>query len=169
MASFDTMVPFRFALAAIVAGFAGACSSERVVAPTVLPVFAELRNAPEIASLDGVAVRLETFAWRNFQPISPPDGKPLIVVVRIKSMDGTVIPSTLKADSLWVVNGEIAWAASVREEQPRGPDWSFFEAVARDGPKWGPGVTVDVVVRLRGASGQRALVQVRGQVVGRTE
>ena len=165
--SFDTLV--RLACAASVFVLAGACSGDRALAPTVLPAFADLRTAPEVASLDGAAVRLEAFAWRDFQPISPSDGKPLIVVVRIKRVDGKVVPSTLKADALWVVNGELAWAASVREEQPRGSDSSFFEAVARNGPRWGPGVAVDVVVRLHGVSGQRALVQVRGQVIQRTD
>jgi hypothetical protein len=163
------MAHVRLAYTAIVVGIAGACTAEHVVAPTVVPAFAELRDAPVVAALDGVAVRLEAFAWRDFMPPAPPDGKRLIVVVRIKSTNGAVIPATLTVDGLWLVNGEVAWATSVREEQPRGPDLSVFEAVARDGPKWGPGLTVDVVVRLRGASGQRTLVQVRGQVIQRTE
>lgn len=167
--SLNTTARVRVAYTAIVFGVAGACSAEHVVAPTVVPAFAELRDAPVVASLEGVAVRLEAFAWRDFMPPSPPDGKLLIVVMRVKSMNGAVIPATLKVDGLWVVNGDVAWATSVREEQPRGPDFSVFEAVARDGPKWGPGVTIDVVVRLRGASGQRTLVQVRGQVIQRTE
>lgn len=167
--SSNTLAYLRLAYIASVFGLAGACSGDRALAPTVLPTFAELRTAPEVASLEGVAVRLEAFAWRDFQPISPSDGKPLIVVVRIKREDEKVVPSTLKTDALWVVNGELAWAASVREEQPRAPESSFFEAVARNGPKWGPGVAVDVVVRLRGSSGQRELVQVRGQVIQRTD
>jgi len=162
-------VPFRTAIAALTFGLGGACSSDRVYAPTVVTPYAELRNAPEVALLDGAAVRLETYAWRDFMPISPPDGKPLLVLIRIRRVDGPVVPSALKADSVWVVKGDLAWAAGVQEEQPRGPDWSFFEAMARNGPKWGPGDTVDVVVRLRGAGGQRALVQVRDQVIRRTD
>ena len=163
------MIPLRLVLAAIVSSFASACASEGVVAPRILTVTSELRNAPEVVSLEGVAVHLETYLWRDFQPISPPDGKPLLALVRIKGAGGTVLPATLKADSVWIVNGELAWVASLREEQPRGPDLSFFEAMARDGPKWGPGITVDVVVRLRNVSGQRVLVRVGGQMVHRTD
>jgi hypothetical protein len=41
--------------------------------------------------------------------------------------------------------------------------------VARDGPKWGPGIEVDVVIRLRDAAGRHVLLQAREQLVHRTD
>jgi len=55
------------------------------------------------------------------------------------------------------------------EEQPRGAGAAAFAVVARNGPKWGPGVEVDVVVRLRDAAGHGVLLQAPGQLIGRTD
>jgi hypothetical protein len=50
--------------------------------------------------------------------------------------------------TVWVVFNDAVWSAAAQDER-FGTDTSpFYEAVARDGPKWGPGVTVDVVVRV---------------------
>ena len=135
---------------------------------TVVPVDSELRRAPLELTVGDVTVRLEASLWRDFQPVSPSDGKPLAVVLRIKTVDGTAIPLELHADFAWVLNGNQAWASAVGEER-RGPDSSFFEVVARDGPKWGPGIEVDVVVRLRDASGRVVLLQARRQLIHRSD
>ena len=155
---------------AVVWAFASACLSEGVLGPpTLVPVTSELRGAPQVIAVGGVTVQLGTYLWRDFQPITPPDGKPLIAVLRVTSVDAAAIPATLQADSAWVLNADLAWAAAVREEQPRGASPSAFEVVARGGPKWGPGVTVDVVVRLHDDTGRQVLVQARGQLIARTE
>ena len=156
--------------AGVVWALASACASEGVLGPPALvPVTSALRDAPEEISLGGATVHLGTYLWRDFQPITPPDGKPLIAVLRVTSVDATAIPATLQADSAWVLNTDLAWAAAVREEQPRGASPSFFEVVARGGPKWGPGIYVDVVVRLHDDAGRQVLLQARGQFINRTE
>lgn len=53
-----------------------------------------------------------------------------------------------------VLNREEVWRTVPREEQSRAATAPNYELVARDGPKWGPGVTVDVVVRLRDPNGR---------------
>jgi hypothetical protein len=37
-----------------------------------------------------------------------------------------------------------------------------------NGPKWGPNVTVDVIVRLRDSTGHAAHLRARGQTIGAT-
>src|SRR5204862_1647212 len=155
-------------LTALARTLASACASDCSVGPPSL-VPSELHNAPQQTTLAGVTLQLETYLWRDYQPIAPPDGEPLIAVLRVKSVDGATIPAALQADSAWVINGNLVWATSVREERPRGTDPTFFEVVARDGPKWGPGIAVDVVVRLRDGAGHQVLLQARAQWINRTD
>ena len=129
----------------------------------------ELRATPVRVTVDGTALLLESYLWRDFQPSSPPDGKPLIAVLRIKSADGSEVPQGVRADAVWVVFGDDVWAAPIAEERPRGAPAEGFEVVARDGPKWGPGVTVDVVVRLRDAAGRTVLLRAPDQPIHRTD
>jgi len=146
----------RLALFAAACLVVGGCSTDRALAPRLI-------------SLDGATLRLEASLWRDFQPISPPDGKPLIAGLRITTVDGAPIPSTLRADSVWIYNEAAVWAASVREEQPRSAGAPFFEVVARNGPKWGPGIEVDVVVQVRDAAGRAFLLQAPRVFIGRTD
>jgi len=132
----------------------GACASERVL-------------APRFVTIEGARVGVHAFLWRDFQPTSPPDGKPLVAILRIQTTDDTPIPSTLTADSVWVYDGANVWAAPVVEEQPR--EATYFEVVARNGPKWGPGILVDVVVRLRDSGGHLVLIQASRQLIARTD
>jgi hypothetical protein len=150
------MVHLRLALFAVTCMIVGACTTDRAL-------------APRIVSMDGATLRLEASLWRDFQPISPPDGKPLIASLRLLTVDGASIPSTLRADSVWIYNGAAVWSASVTEEQSRSAGASFFEVVARNGPKWGPGIEVDVVVQLHDAAGQPFLLQAPRALIGRTD
>lgn len=102
---------------------------------------------------------LQTSLWRDFMPISPPDGKPLGVVLQVTTEDTVEVPAAVRADLVWVLNGGENWSAVPREERPRSETSPVYELVARDGPKWGPGITVDVVIRLRDADGRTFLLR----------
>lgn len=144
-----------------------ACSSpESPVAPRDP---AELSAAPTTTAIGGRTLSLETYLWRDFQPSSPPNGKPLVVVARIRSTDGSPIPATVVVTGLWVVNAGEVWTASPREETRRAPNGSMFEVVAREGPKWGPGISVDVVVGLRDGNGEVSLLRAPAQRINRTD
>ena len=128
-----------------------ACSANPV-APE--PIFTELQAAPTAATVAGMRVELQVALWRNFQPIVPPDGSPLIVSVRLP-------PSTtgISIDRIWVLFGDQVWSGTP-EQNPGSAEW-----VARDGPKWGPNVTVDVVARLNATGSPRQLVRAAGQPI----
>lgn len=114
--------------------------------PTV-PIF-DLLSAPERVEINGRQFVLETYLWRDFMPISPPDGKPLIALTWVTAIDSAPFPSSLNATRLWVVNGEQVWEAKFSDE-PRPPTPPHqLEKIARNGPKWGPGLQVEVVVKL---------------------
>ena len=125
----------------------GGCDAD-IVAPRALPP-SELRAVPTSIALSGRTLVLETYLWRDFSPPSPPNGVPLIAVLRVRTADGSPIPSSVTADGAWIVLGEDVWATAVAHEQRRDPTASSFAVVAREGPKWQPGATVDVIVCLR--------------------
>jgi hypothetical protein len=112
---------------------------------------------------------LESDLWRDFQPSSPPNGKPLIALVRVRATGGAPILPSVRVVGLWVVNGTDVWTATPREEQQRDPGASTFEVVAREGPKWGPGITVDVIAGLRDGAGAVSLLRAPAQRIKRTD
>ena len=150
----------------VVVMLAVACTPESTVAPRDP---AELRVAPTTVVVGGTALSLDADLWRDFQPISPPNGKPLVAVVRLHSVDGTAIPASVRVAGLWIVNGGDVWTASPREQQLRTLGASMFEVVARDGPKWGPAIDVDVVVGVRDGAGALSLLRAPAQRINRTD
>jgi hypothetical protein len=122
------------------------------------PELAELRRAPTSVILAGQPFELPVSLYRDFAPSSPPDGKALAAVVRLPDRLAAV-----RVDRVWVLLGEQVWSAEV--EQVAGTqDW-----VARGGPKWGPGVRVDVVARLREPGGEGVRVRAAGRIIERTD
>ena len=114
------------------------------------PATAGLASAPESVEVDGRQYTLAANLWRDFQPVAPPDGQPLTAVLRVSPSDKMPLPADLAIDHAWVLNGEKQW--SVAAGKPSGMGQSpatQLEQSVRGGPKWGPGIKVDVVVRLK--------------------
>jgi len=113
----------------------------------------------------GIAGReysLTANAWRDFQPVAPPNGQPLIVVVKVSPSDMMPAPSDLLIDQVSVLNGKEQWSAKPE------PGTTGLEASVRSGPKWGPGIKVDVVARLKQGK-QTWLVRAAGVDIKRTD
>jgi len=108
----------------------------------------ELLSAPEKILIDKREYILETYLWRDFQPIVPPEGRSLNAIIRVIAVDSLTIPAALDATRLWVIKDSDIWE-TIFSKEDRGyvPDYKL-EKIARYGPQWGPNVPVDVVVRL---------------------
>lgn len=67
------------------------CSDVEVVNKNepLLPDIAveQLLGYPDTIYIEGRQVYLSTYMWRDFMPISPPDGKPLIAIMSITAVD----------------------------------------------------------------------------------
>ena len=124
------------AMLVVVVGCGSACRCCRRTA--VAPA-----SAPERVEIDGREYTLTANAWRDFQPVAPPDGQPLITMVKVVAVDGMAVPVDLSVDRVWVLNGKEQWSASPE------PGTIGLETAVRNGPKWGPGIEVDVVARLK--------------------
>ncbi len=134
-----------------------------------LPEGADIVSAPEQVDVASRQYTLGTYLWRDFMPISPPDGQPLIALVTILATDLLPFPSDLDADRLYVINGEEAWVVDLPARQGLLlPDYQL-DKIARDGPKWGPAITVDVVVRLVETGGGGYLLRAADQMILRTD
>lgn len=97
--------------------------------------------------------------------------------------DGKAFPNGLRIERAWVLFNGKAWEASELTEQDmtdrsyedaegvsrNRPGSPTFGVVARNGPKWGPGVEVDVVVGLIDGHGRRTLLRAPKQTVARLE
>jgi hypothetical protein len=142
----------------------------------------DLRNAPTEIVLDGRSLSLSAFPWRDFMPgtLNGPDGSPMMVALKVATTDKKPFPSGVRMDRAWVLFGEQVWETSKVRDQLNSPpyekdswiacsDSPACETTLRDGPKWGPNVFVDVVVRLTDKEGQHHLLQVRKQCVTATQ
>jgi len=140
-----------------------------------LPTVEMLLSSPEQIEIEGRQYVLETYLWRDFMPVSPPDGKPLIALIWITAVDLLPFPGALDADRLWVVNDQQFWETEFSdEERPADPNRKHqLEKIARDGPKWGPGIYVDVVVRIvyykTAGHKKEYFLKASRQLIGRTD
>jgi hypothetical protein len=128
----------------------------------------DLQAAPEKIEINGTEYTLETYLQRDFMPICPPDGRPLVALVKVKAPGETAISSKIDATRLWVVNGVEIWETELASKE--GPTTGdTLEKVGRDGPKWEPEITVAVVVRIMDLkSGKSYLLKASNQYIHRT-
>jgi hypothetical protein len=130
---------------------------------------AELEAAPESLLSVPTPIRASVYMWRDFMPSSPPGGRPLIAVVRLTAPTEAVFPAGIEARYLWVLSPDAIWRAALVLENPNITPPNAVETVARNGPKWGPGVTVDVVVGVRTPSDSLRLVRIKDAYINRTD
>ena len=70
------------------------------------PAAASPATAPERVEIGGVPYTLTASLWRDFQPVAPPNGQPLVVVVKVTTADEASVPADLAIDHVWVLNGK---------------------------------------------------------------
>lgn len=129
-----------------------------------------LLSAPDTLIIENQKLVLSTYMWRDFQPISPPNGKPLIALVYIETVDSSVIASSINAEAFYIVYNNQVWKSFFTEENIPPSELKPFRItkIARDGPKWGPKIYVDVIVRIKINNGYQ-LLRASEQYIGRTD
>lgn len=133
-----------------------------------LPNKFEIINALDEVLISGELITMEAYLWRDFMPPTPPDGQPLIASIRIKTVNSTPIPLDIKAEKLYVINQQEVWVSDFsNESRPPQPD-SQIGKIARDGPKWGPGILVDVIVMLSDSQNNIYYIRITDQNINAT-
>ena len=149
----------------------GGCSD--LVGPAPVPVpdvpVELLVGAPELVEFDGHTFALGTNLWRDFMPMSPPGGTGLLAMVTLSEVDSLDIPSDIDLGYVWVLKDDEIWAAAFVEPQPPGWPPHVRVRVARDGPKWGPFIHVDVVAGILAGDDSMFLLAARDQWIARTD
>lgn len=146
------------------------CFDFGVSVPPDIPIN-QLLAAPDTIIVEGRQLLLSTSMWRDFQPISPPDGKPLIAIIYITATDTAKLPPTMSSDAVWIVHNRQVWKSWFTGESipPSEQKPNRLVKVARNAPKWGPGVFVDVIIRFNGRQNQIYFLRSPNQFIGRTD
>ena len=146
------------------------CSDYVVSVPPDVPID-QLLASPQTIVVESRQLYLSTFMWRDFMPISPPDGKPLISFIYVTADDTARLPGSISTDAVWMVYNNQVWKSWLSNE-PIAPDQlkpNRIVKIARDGPKWGPNVSVDVIVRVYDGKGNSQMLRATNQWIGRTD
>jgi hypothetical protein len=93
--------------------------------------------------------RLDPYLWRDFMPSTDPL-KGLIALVELVEMQSNAIPASVGLSQIWVDCHDAIWNAPLGEVMY----WNTYtlRGIARDGPYWEPGITVDVTVEVTDAN-----------------
>ena len=124
-----------------------------------------LETVPDTLIVGSNRFVLGAGVWRNFEPSSDNCPRRLNVFVQVTEVDSMPIPSGMTANHVWVLNGDVFWNARFTSQVlPYTPPYQI-EKMARCGPQWTPGAEVDVIVRVRDASGSEAYVRRLGAII----
>jgi hypothetical protein len=140
-----------------------ACDSEQVVGPSA----DELIDTPLSAVVDGKDMVLSSTIFRSFAPGTPANGGPLTATLVVSFTDGSFVPTTLVLDSVWVVSGNHVWTTTTNAVFMENPPNTELKALVLDGPKWGPDIFVDVILRIVDTGGTPHRVRAANQVISR--
>ena len=107
-------------------------------------------NAVETLTIGSNSFVLDAYLWRDFMPISPVNGKPMISINWLVSTDMVKIPENLSMVKQYVFYEDEIWVADYENETPTPslPEYKL-ERISRNGPKWGPKIYVDVISQIR--------------------
>lgn len=133
----------RFSFYTIVYSFLFYSCSDPISTPPDIPV-EELLSAPESISFQNQSLELETTVYLNLQPIV--SKSPMVTLINIQTTDSSAILLDIKPKSVYVVKESDVWKSFFSSDKRPETEPFRISEVAREGPKWGPNIYVDVVV-----------------------
>jgi len=103
----------------------------------------ELKSSPTNIDINGSYLTLDAYVWRDFMPPTETDGDPMRSTVTLNLISGPEILSQVHLVRQYVIYGNEVWAADIFDLEI---GTSTLQGTSANGPKWGPDVTVDVVL-----------------------
>ena len=80
-------------------------------------------NAAGVITIDSHDYFIDVYLWRDFQPISPPNGKNLISINWLIRADSSAIPDNIELKQQYVVYGDSLWIADYENETHQIPEY----------------------------------------------
>ena len=119
----------------------------------------ELINELFSKSVDTLAIEsmklvLDAYLWRDFMPVSPPNGKSLLAVNWLISVDSTDILGRIDLIEQYVIYGDSIWISEYENEIHGTPAYKI-EKISRNGPKWGPNLYVDIISKIHDSNSNK--------------
>ena len=133
------------------------------------PTELTLRRAPTSISVGDKILVLRTHLWRDFMPIAPPDGQPMVGIFGVETDDQSPFPAGVSIERAWVLKGSLAWAPNLINDPLYDPAPSQRAKVGRNGPKWGPAISVEVIVEIELPDGRRRLLRQPNVLIQRSD
>lgn len=108
-------------------------------------IFQLKTDAVDTLIIDSNSFVLEAYLWCNSQAIDSENGKVIIAINRLVETDSVKVPDNINLVKQYVIYKDSLWVSDYESETR--PDQSEYklEKVSRNGPKWGPRITVDVI------------------------
>ena len=129
----------------------------------------ELLSAPEQIEIDGREFILDADLVRDFFPPHPPNGRPLYGIIYVIATDSLQFPSSLDANFAWVIKDNDVWGTGLEDGMPSFYEYILKKRTTEEGPKCGPDIYVDVVVRIIDDYDSTYLLKVSDVWILRTE
>ena len=105
-------------------------------------------KAVDTLKIESNSFVLDAYLWRDFQPVSPPNGKPMISINRLIDVNSVKIPDNISVVKQYVIYGDSIWISDYENEiRPSQPEYKI-EKISRNGPEWGPQIYADVVSQI---------------------
>jgi hypothetical protein len=112
---------------------------------------------------------LDAYLWRDFMPMSPPNGKSLISINWLICFDSTSIPENIKMIQQYVILNDSIWIADYEDGSRQTPSFKI-EKISHDGPKWGPWTSVEIISKITNIKTSQDFYLKRDKVnIGRTD
>ena len=113
---------------------------------------------------------LDAYLWRDFQPINPSYGKPMISINWLRKIDSTKIGENIDLINQYVIYKDSIWISDYEiEDLTVQPEYKV-KKVSRAGPKWGPEIYVDVISKVRDYNTiNEYFIRTKNVYVGRTD
>lgn len=107
----------------------------------------ELKKSPEQITLGGKSFTLTSEIWRDFMPIQEDNGSGLFVIAQLVATDSSTINNNVVPLRHFLLKENEIWKSTFTEV--RRPQPFLVEAFVAGGPKWGPALTVDLVMEVQ--------------------
>ena len=140
------------ALALVAAGCSDDDNRLKPPPPSGLPSMTvdELLASPDTLRAGGMMLSAELYLGRDFMPVAPPEGWPLVAFALLNGSPPGNFPPSVSDVYVWVIrDSSEVWGATMSFQgidPSRNGAHSYYAA---EGPLWGPGILVDVVIGVR--------------------